>query len=78
MEVVSLLVEVIGAGDCDCGLMGVMIMTIYADCNRATCGSKICGTWDDDCGGVLNCGSCASPYTCNSVGQCGLWPRSHP
>ena len=25
-----------------------------------------CGIWDDDCGGTLNCGTCASGYTCTS------------
>lgn len=25
-----------------------------------------CGTWDDDCGGTLNCGTCASGYSCTS------------
>ena len=25
-----------------------------------------CGTWDNGCGGILNCGSCASGYTCSS------------
>jgi len=25
-----------------------------------------CGTWDDGCGGTLNCGTCASGYTCTS------------
>lgn len=28
-----------------------------------------CGTWDNGCGGTLNCGTCASGYTC-SVGTC--------
>ncbi|MBM3228335.1 hypothetical protein FJZ20_00380 [Candidatus Pacearchaeota archaeon] len=28
-----------------------------------------CGTWDDGCGGTLNCGTCASGYSC-SAGTC--------
>jgi hypothetical protein len=41
-------------------------------CMRATCQSlgKQCGTWPDGCGGILNCGTCPSGYTCNPNGQC--------
>jgi hypothetical protein len=28
-----------------------------------------CGTWSDNCGGTLNCGTCTSGYTC-TVGTC--------
>ena len=28
-----------------------------------------CGSWDDGCGGTLDCGTCASGYTC-SAGSC--------
>ena len=41
-------------------------------CTPKTCTQlgKQCGTWDDRCGTNLNCGTCISPKTCNSTGQC--------
>jgi hypothetical protein len=42
-------------------------------CTPATCLSlgKNCNTWaNGTCSGTLNCGTCTSPQTCNSTGQC--------
>jgi|GEM_PF-992099 len=41
-------------------------------CVPATCSSleKNCGTWPDNCGSNLSCGTCASGLTCNTSGQC--------
>lgn len=45
----------------------------FADvaCVPSTCLSLgyECGTWDDGCGGTLNCGTCSSGYSC-SAGTC--------
>jgi hypothetical protein len=40
-------------------------------CIPNTCASLgySCGSWSDGCGGTLNCGTCASGYTC-SAGTC--------
>ena len=37
-------------------------------CSAATCSSlgKTCGTWDDGCGGMLNCGTCSSGNSCSN------------
>ncbi len=42
-----------------------------AVCVPATCASlgKNCGSWSNNCGGTLNCGSCNSGQTCSN-GQC--------
>lgn len=39
-------------------------------CTPATCASlnKTCGTWDDGCGGTLNCGTCAGSAICIAEG----------
>ena len=29
-----------------------------------------CNTWDDGCGGTLNCGTCTSGFFCDAIGQC--------
>ncbi len=41
-------------------------------CAPATCSSlgKQCGSWINNCGITLNCGSCSSGQTCSSAGQC--------
>ena len=40
-------------------------------CVPSTCAglSYNCGTWDDGCGGTLNCGTCSSGYVC-TAGTC--------
>jgi len=40
-------------------------------CSPYTCASLgyNCGSWSDNCGGTLSCGTCASGYTC-SAGTC--------
>lgn len=37
-------------------------------CTPATCTSlgKSCGSWSDNCGGTLNCGSCQTGYSCSN------------
>lgn len=42
-----------------------------ACCTPKTCSDlgKSCGTWDDGCGGTLNCGTCSSGQVCIS-GSC--------
>jgi len=42
-------------------------------CTPTTCLAlgKECGTWDDGCGGTLNCGTCETGYTCEN-GACVL------
>jgi hypothetical protein len=37
-------------------------------CSPSTCTNLgyNCGSWSDNCGGTLNCGTCASGYTCSS------------
>lgn len=41
-------------------------------CDPDTCSGLgySCGTWDDSCGGTLNCGRCTGLNVCNSIGQC--------
>jgi hypothetical protein len=41
-------------------------------CTPETCQSldKQCGTWPNECGGTLNCGTCPTGYICNPNGQC--------
>ena len=43
----------------------------FFTCVPATCSGLgyECGSWDDECGEVVNCGTCASGYSC-SVGAC--------
>ncbi|MFA5068477.1 MAG: hypothetical protein WC466_10665, partial [Candidatus Izemoplasmatales bacterium] len=43
-----------------------------ASCVPATCSSlgKLCGVWNDNCGGTVNCGSCLADEFCNVSGQC--------
>ncbi len=43
----------------------------FFSCTPDTCISLgyNCGNWDDGCGGTLDCGTCASGYTC-SAGSC--------
>jgi len=42
--------------------------TCVVSCIPTTCSAlgKNCGSWSDNCGGTLNCGSCTSPQTCNN------------
>ena len=46
-------------------------ITVNNICASTTCSGLgyECGTWDDGCGGALNCGTCQSSYNCES-GQC--------
>jgi len=60
----------------NCGVCGNSCntgQTCYngACCISATCLSlgKTCGSWSDNCGGTLNCGTCSSGSTCVS-GTC--------
>ena len=43
----------------------------FFSCTPDTCASLgyNCGTWDDGCGGTLDCSTCASGYTC-TAGTC--------
>ena len=43
-----------------------------SSCVPATCSSlgKLCGVWNDNCGGTVNCGSCLTGESCNISGQC--------
>lgn len=46
---------------------------IFAACTPKSCVDlgKKCGQWLDGCGGVLDCGGCISPKTCDfSTGNC--------
>ncbi len=50
-----------------------------AACTPKTCatlGNYQCGSWDDGCGGTVNCGSCVSGKEC-SKGKCVLSCASH-
>jgi len=29
-----------------------------------------CNTWDDGCGGTLDCGTCGSGFSCDAIGEC--------
>ncbi|RME27867.1 MAG: hypothetical protein D6806_03880 [Deltaproteobacteria bacterium] len=46
--------------------------TCTQDCEPATCASlgKECGSWDDGCGGTIDCGQCSSGQ-CTAEGLCG-------
>ncbi|RLG16088.1 hypothetical protein DRN69_01710 [Candidatus Pacearchaeota archaeon] len=46
-------------------------------CTPYTCSNLgyNCGTWSDGCGGTINCGTCASGYTC-SAGTCVVTPTT--
>lgn len=39
---------------------------VEVGCVPKDCGSMICGTADDGCGGTISCGSCPSGYTCSA------------
>ncbi|GEM_PF-1255438 len=41
-------------------------------CDPLTCSQlgKQCGSWDNGCGEMLNCGVCTYGYSCSSNGQC--------
>jgi len=43
-----------------------------SSCVPATCSSlsKLCGVWNDNCGGAVNCGSCLANESCIASGQC--------
>ena len=43
-----------------------------SSCVPATCSSlgKLCGVWNNNCGGTVNCGSCLANESCNVSGQC--------
>jgi hypothetical protein len=54
---------------------------VGVSCTPNTCSGLgyTCGQFPDGCGGVLNCGTCASPDTCGGggqVGKCGCTPRT--
>ncbi len=40
------------------------------NCQPTTCGTAVCGTKPNGCGGTLSCGTCASGQTCNASNQC--------
>ena len=58
-------------GSCDTGLV-CKDGECVALCTPETCDnlSVECGTVDDGCGNVLNCGSCDAGMACNSAGEC--------
>ena len=47
----------------------------FFSCSPYTCAGLgyNCGTWSDNCGGTIDCGTCASDYTCTS-GVCVATP----
>ncbi|MHB8874904.1 MAG: RCC1 domain-containing protein [Myxococcaceae bacterium] len=50
-------------------------------CSRTTCGAqgRSCGSLDDGCGGVIDCGTCIAPQTCGgggAAGVCGCTPET--
>ncbi len=45
-------------------------LTVGSSCTPTTCGTAVCGSKSDGCGGTLSCGTCASGQTCNSSNQC--------
>ena len=70
-----------------------MAINVIASCVPATCASlgKNCGSWSNNCGGTINCGTCAAgqtcsngkcvasciPATCASLGKnCGSWSNN--
>ena len=59
--------EITGSNYPNCGCNWI------CDCIPETCSSldKECDSWDNGCGGTLNCGSCSSNYIC-SGGLCVL------
>jgi hypothetical protein len=38
--------------------------------SSAACGTRVCGTVSDGCGGTVSCGACSPSKTCNSAGSC--------
>lgn len=48
------------------------LMGICKKCPSKTCAqlAKKCGNWDDECGAVLNCGTCSVGQICSSFGVC--------
>lgn len=49
-------------GDLGCGL-GYDCCCVASTCSQLR---KTCGSWDNNCGGSINCGTCTSPQTCNN------------
>jgi endoglucanase len=39
-------------------------------CQPTTCGTAVCGSKANGCGGTLNCGTCAAGQSCNPSNQC--------
>lgn len=50
----------------------IKVRYTVSTCVPATCSSlgKQCGSWSNTCSGTLNCGTCASDYSCNINGKC--------
>ncbi len=57
----------------------IITITVNNICQPDTCQSLSyeCGTYNDNCGGTISCGSCQSGYSCDS-GQCLAEPGPAP
>jgi hypothetical protein len=56
------------AGTCDSVCTGTQVCHNAACCTPATCPPGQCGSFDDGCGGMTQCGECGDGYVCVNNG----------